>query len=96
MGPSSNRQPFLKLAYCIGSWPGEIPSASEEAARNLPQFRHDRSNEQDSRLDRWVVMHLHVNDPTHPELFTQNNGRTYIGFDSIQVSMLKGGQYLSD
>jgi chitinase len=90
MGPANNRQPFLELAYWIGPQPGTVPGALEEVARNLPQYRHDRSHEQDSRLDRWVVMHLHVNDPVHPELFIQNNGRTYIGFDNIQVFHAQG------
>ncbi|KAF2182130.1 hypothetical protein K469DRAFT_691369 [Zopfia rhizophila CBS 207.26] len=85
----------LSSRASTGSQPGVTPTGAEEAARNLPQYRHGRSNEEDSRLDGWVVMHLHVNLSNHPQLFTQINGRMYIGFDSIQVFHAQGWSQLT-
>ncbi|KAK4233286.1 glycosylhydrolase family 18-9 [Achaetomium macrosporum] len=66
--------PMLELAYWIGPVPGQ-PGGSD-------RYR-DNTRPTNGRPDRWVVVHLHINERTN--WLRSFNGRTYVGIQSVQI-----------
>lgn len=71
--------PMLELAYWIGSTPGQVPAPGVD---NNHEYR-DTYTPNGGQDDRWVVMHLHINEETE-WLRVFQDGRTYMGVESLQ------------
>lgn len=75
---ASQGGPMLELAYWIGSTPGQSPAPGVD---NNREYR-DTYTPSGGQEDRWVVMHLHINEDTE-WLGVFEDGYTHMGVESL-------------